>query len=135
MKRVFLDTNFLIDLFIREEYKENAQAVIDLCIDHDIDFYVSFLSVANFAYIMRKAPAPVLNSYINNICREFNILPNNDLQLSEASKILSSDFEDALQYVTALNGKCECIITRNEKDFTFSSIRILSPSKFIEFYS
>lgn len=131
MKRLFLDTNFLLDLFVREGFKENAQKVLDLCIDNDISFYVSFLSVANFAYIMRKTPTELLRRYINEICLQFHVLPNNAKNLQEAAKLETKDFEDAVQYQSALMGKCECIITRDKKGFEISKLPVYSPLEFI----
>lgn len=43
-----------------------------------------------------------------------------------------NDFEDALQYFSAPNVKADVIVTRNEKDFYFSNIKIVSPRLFIE---
>lgn len=44
----------------------------------------------------------------------------------------AKDFEDAIQYETAVEGKCECIITRNKKDFYFSQIPVFTPEEFIK---
>lgn len=46
-------------------------------------------------------------------------------------EIDAKDFEDALQYETAIGGNCECIITRNKKDFYFSQIPVYTPEEFI----
>ena len=40
------------------------------------------------------------------------------------------DFEDAMQYYTALRAKSDAIITRNGKDFTASKLPVLTPSEF-----
>ncbi|HHO55291.1 MAG TPA: PIN domain-containing protein, partial [Trueperaceae bacterium] len=42
------------------------------------------------------------------------------------------DFEDSIQYLTALKiDNIEAIITRNIKDFRFSSIPVFSPEVYI----
>jgi len=42
-----------------------------------------------------------------------------------------SDFEDSLQYFSALRTNCDIIITRNGKDFKKSQIPIMTPDEFL----
>ena len=41
----------------------------------------------------------------------------------------AKDFEDALQYFCAMSNQCDVIVTRNKKDFQFSSIDVLTPEE------
>ena len=43
-----------------------------------------------------------------------------------------SDFEDALQYFTALDGKIEFIITRNVRDYKNPKLIVQTPQQYIE---
>ena len=52
------------------------------------------------------------------------------LTLSLASNF--PDFEDAIQYYTALENEIECIITRNKKDFINASIPLLTAKEYLE---
>ena len=51
-----------------------------------------------------------------------------DLALND---IKFKDFENGIQYYTALESKCKIIITRNLKDFKNSSIPVLSPKEYL----
>jgi len=42
------------------------------------------------------------------------------------------DFEDGLEYYSALEVGCDCIITENKKDFYFSKIEVMSTLEFYE---
>ena len=42
-----------------------------------------------------------------------------------------SDFEDSLQYFSALRTECDIIITRNGKDFKKSIIPVMTPDEFL----
>jgi len=42
------------------------------------------------------------------------------------------DFEDAMQYFSALSEGCDVIITRNKKDFAESKIQVLEPQEFLD---
>lgn len=43
----------------------------------------------------------------------------------------AKDFEDALQYAVAIGSDCEMIITRNQKDFQFSTVPVMSAAEFM----
>lgn len=44
-----------------------------------------------------------------------------------------SDFEDALQYHSALKAEATVIITRNKKDFSYSSLPVYTPDEYLNF--
>ena len=134
MKKLFLDTNFIIDFLLREEFKNDSQQFLAEGSKRKCKFYISFLSVANFAYIARKLSTTELYRYLSALSNLFIIIPNTDSQIKSAIDLQASDFEDALQYQAALDAGCECIITRNEKDFGFSQIPVLSASDFVDRY-
>ena len=41
------------------------------------------------------------------------------------------DFEDAMQYYTALKAKADAIITRNGKDFTASKLPVMTATEYL----
>ena len=58
-----------------------------------------------------------------------------DLRSQTVIEMLSSewkDYEDATQYKTAILAEADCIITRNKKDFSKSSLPIYTVSEFLE---
>ncbi|MCH5217988.1 MAG: PIN domain-containing protein [Muribaculaceae bacterium] len=132
MSRIFLDTNFLIDLFDRKEYAPAAKEIMDRGLRHGIEFCISFLSVANFAYILRKTERAILIGYLKDICDIFTVIPNEQNQILKATELEAPDLEDAIQYATAITNNCDCIITRNGKDFLYSEIPVLTPEGFLK---
>ncbi len=135
MKRIFLDTNFLLDYFIREEYYLESEKLLIECKKRKYKFFISYLTVANFAYVVRKMPKEVMAEMIGRICSLFNVVDNNRHQIISNIEIMPDDFEDGLQYQAALEAGCDCIITRNQKDFVFSKIPIMSTSEFLNYLS
>ena len=133
MKKIFLDTNFILDLLARNgEMQVNAMRVLEEGAKKNLRFYVSFLTLANFAYITRKEPKEKLFDNLKTCCRLFKVIPNNQTQLINAIGLHPKDLEDTIQYETALTEKCDCIITRDPKGFENSSIPILSPIEILE---
>ena len=134
MKKIFLDTNFVMDLLARgdEGLESNAIKVLEIGKRRRAKFYVSFLTVANFAYIYRKQSRENLIYNLKKCCKLFEVISNDKSNILKAIKRNSSDFEDALQLESALTKKCDCILTRDPKGFETSPIPILSPLEFLE---
>ena len=58
-----------------------------------------------------------------------------DLQATTVVETLSSDwkdYEDATQNATALKAEADCIVTRNKKDFSESSLPVYTPAELLE---
>lgn len=134
MKRIFLDTNFIIDYLIRDEYKSQATYFLEKGKLKGYRFFISFLSIANFAYVIRKLPKEKLYCHLEALSELFEVVPNDLRQIRDAIALFENDFEDALQYQAALFANCDCIITRNEKDFGFSKIPIMNAVDFSDKY-
>ena len=45
---------------------------------------------------------------------------------------LIHDFEDGMEYYSAIQNKCNCIITENQKDFYFSEIEVIGCEAFLQ---
>ena len=134
MKKIFLDTNFIMDLLARgDKHLESiAINVLEIGKKRRSKFYVSFLTVANFAYICRKQSKENLSYNLKKCCKLFEVISNDKSNILNAIERNPSDFEDALQLESALTKKCDCILTRDPKGFEDSPIPILSPLEFLE---
>lgn len=131
--KVFLDTNFVIDLFFREEYRSISTAFLAEGTKRGMRFCTSYLTVANIAYIARKTEAKELRGKLRVIIELFDIVSNDVEQVEHALAANASDFEDALQYAAAKQNGCELIVTRNEKDFGFSDIPVSSAELYLKY--
>ena len=133
MKKVFVDTNIVLDLMSqRIEFYEASQDFFTYAIDNKIQLIVSTLTFANTHYILKEQ---LKLSKVRKALRKFKTLVDVapfdnkilDLALEEEFK----DFEDGIQYYIALENSCEAIITRNKKDFKKSGLPILNATEFI----
>ena len=68
--------------------------------------------------------------------RKFKIISTicelDDLIIEKGLNSDFPDFEDALQYFSALRKECDIIITRNGKDFKKSQIPVMTPNEFLK---
>lgn len=130
--RIFIDTNVLIDLLCEREGYEQAGHILALSDNPQYALYTSVLSIANLAYILRKAlKGKALYQSLNKLSNRLNISPMTQESFERALLLEASGFEDALQYYSALQADCEVIVTRNKKDFKFSEITVSSPDEFL----
>ena len=133
MERVLVDTNIILDLLAqREEFYKDAQRLFTLADRKNVKLYISALSVANINYILTKVQG---KDTARRILIQFKVLvevlPFDDkiTELALASDF--TDFEDAIQYYTALENGLDIIVTRNKKDYKNVDLPILSAGEYI----
>ena len=62
----------------------------------------------------------------------FNIVPIGENAVDNALVLKANDFEDALQYFSAVQAQADYLLTRNIKDYAFSTMQVLTPSDFLK---
>lgn len=129
-----MDTNIIIDLLAKQEdfYKEAAE-LFSLSDRNEINLSISSLTFANTNYVLSKQKSP---KEARQILRKFKVLVDIlDLDNKIIELALSDnefpDFEDGLQYYSALENGLELILTRNKKDFKNSKIPVLTAKEFL----
>lgn len=132
MKKVFIDTNVLIDFILEREGAKNAADILQLGEEKKIRTAASFLTMANTAYIIRKGRTQTeLYALLTDLSDMIEILPMDERQFKDALDRPASDFEDVLQYECAKAHGCDVIVTRNSRHFPFAQIPVLSPAEFL----
>jgi len=130
--RVFVDTNVIIDVLARREpFYALSRSVLDYCKDGRGNGMVSALTYANVAYVLRKyAGFDQMLSGIRSLHQLLETTPMSDSTVRFAIESGNRDFEDAMQYESALAGRADIIVTRDPDGFVGSEIRVVSPDEF-----
>lgn len=131
--KLFLDTNVVIDVIAaREPFVADSRAIFDLCESGKADGRISALTLCTVSYVLRKF---VTVGTMRTKLREFrNVLTPVDLSVSLLDKAIASsiaDFEDAVQFYTAVYSEADYIITRNVRHFPQDNIPVLTPTDFL----
>lgn len=136
IKKVFIDTDVILDVALaREPFFPSSKIILAMLENNIITGNVSSNCIANLYYILRKIGGDAkARSFISNIVKYINVITINYNNVLEALKSKFSDFEDALQYYSALENRCEYIITRNTEDYKNSKITIALPEEFIKMF-
>jgi len=132
--RVFIDTNIFLDLLCRRErFLADSLKVFDLAVDGKLELLISDLSIANIKYITRKDfTIDKFYETISVFRPVFTIVPVGEKAVDEALVLKARDFEDALQYFSAVYANADYLLTRNIKDYGFASIEVMTPADFIQ---
>jgi predicted nucleic acid-binding protein len=135
MKKVFLDTNIILDLLTaRPPFYTDAAGIFSLADRNEIVLCASSLSLSNANYILLQS-----NKYdeVKQMLRKIKVIIK---VLSLDDKIVElalndtdfKDFEDGLQYFTALEDGVDVIITRNLKDFKKARIPVMTADQYLQ---
>lgn len=130
MKSFFLDTNILLDLLAdRKPFSDQAAIIFEYQQQGKINLYASAISFNNLYYIINKLEGhKTALKLLKELADLLIIIPLEQAVILQALNSNFTDFEDAIQYFSALKSKnIRGIITRNSKDFKKSELPILSP--------
>lgn len=131
-RRVWLDTNVVLDLILeREGFVEEASELFLLHESSEIEINISVLSLANIAYVVKKKGGNPFR-VVAGLLKWISVVSLERIHFENNVSSSFRDFEDGLQYFSAVKVVgIEAIITRNIRDFKSSSIPVLTPAQFL----
>lgn len=129
MTKIFIDTDVCLDLLARREpHYLYAATLFTLADKGELTLFVSSLSFSNLNYLLSRQ---YNTSEARRILSRFKVLVN---VLSVDDKIIAlalnskfRDFEDAIQYFTAIESDITLLLTRNIKDYKKAAIAVQTP--------
>jgi predicted nucleic acid-binding protein len=133
MSRVFLDTNVILDLLAqRDPFYDSIAKVATLADQKKLILVASPLSFTTVFYVLNKFETS--ESVLSKL-RKFKIICEvcevNEETIEKGLNSNFKDFEDSLQYYSAVQSNCSVIITRNGKDFKNSSLPVMTAEEFL----
>lgn len=133
MNKCFVDTDVIIDLLSqRQPHFHFAALLFTLAEMGKIKLYTSPTVMVNTFYVLRKQLGnESAKSTLRKLRLLINIIDSNEKVVDQALNSSFNDFEDAVQYYTALNNNIPVILTRNLKDYKNAKILVQSPEIFL----
>lgn len=133
MNKIFVDTDVILDLLARRIPHFHFSAVLFTFAEmKKLELYTTPLIIANTFYILRKQLG---NESAKNVLRKLRILlhiiDSTESIIDKALNSDFSDFEDAIQYYTALEYGIPVILTRNIRDYKKASIVVQTPESYL----
>ena len=133
-KKIFTDSDVILDILCkREPHYEYAAQVFSLADTRQLRLYTTPLVVANVYYILRKAIGiEKAKEALRKLRLLMHIIAIEEQEIDLALNSPFSDFEDALQYYTAVRHHMDMLLTRNIKDYKEKALIIQTPEQFIK---
>ena len=133
MSRIFLDTNVILDLLAKRiPFFDSIARLATLADQKKLILVASPLSFTTVDYVLNKYKSS--ESVLSKL-RKFKIICEvcevNEETIEKGLNSNFKDFEDSIQFYTALQSDCSIIITRNGKDFKSSTIPIMTAEEYL----
>lgn len=135
--RLFLDANILVSV-LNKEYPlfTFTSRIISLADSNRFSVFTSPVCLAiAFYFAEKKYKSSSAKKRIQVLCDHINIAATDKkIVLQSLNDPAVNDFEDGLEYYSAVESKCDCIITEDIEDFYFSKIEVITSERFFEKY-
>jgi predicted nucleic acid-binding protein len=131
--RIFVDTSLLLDVLAkRDPFYAAAARIWTLAETGACKALVSAISCNNVFYIVRKARDTANARRALVLLRDVfaSVAPDQRI-LNQAIDSDIADFEDAVQFYSALHARADYLLTRNVGDFPAGILPILAPDEFL----
>lgn len=134
MEKVFVDTDIILDLLSnREPFYIYSAKLFSAADNNKIKLYVSSLSFANLNYILSKQYSTAqARKKLLKFKTLVTVLSVTDKVIELALSSDFNDFEDGMQYFTAIENNIKILLTRNLKDYKSAEISVLTAEQFLK---
>ena len=136
--KIFFDNDIILDISIERDRSlrnavHDAVKLISLVEAGEYKGYTSSLIFTNTYYIQRKLKDHKTSiNFLKKLRLIVTVLNVDDRIIQKALESGFPDFEDAVQYYTAVENKIDYILTRNTEDYKKSTIKVYTPSEYIK---
>ncbi|MDR1453623.1 MAG: PIN domain-containing protein [Candidatus Margulisbacteria bacterium] len=133
-EKLFFDSDVVIDVSLRRNpFLTDAVKLINLVEAGKYRGYTSAIVFTNTYYVQRKLTNHHTTvAFLRKLRLILTVLNVDDLIIQKALESGFADFEDAVQYFTAVQNKIDYIITRNTEDYKKSTIPVYTPAEFLK---
>lgn len=133
---IFVDANILVSV-LNKEYPlfTYTSRILSLAGHKKYNVFTSPLCLGIAFYFAEKKCKETARKKLDLLIEHLSITTIDEkiVQQVKNNKAIH-DFEDGLEYYSAIRSKCDCIITQDLADFYFSEIEILDTENFISRY-
>ncbi len=136
MNNLFIDSDILIDFLARRNNYDEAASLLSIIENNKDKAFTTPLVLANVNYIITKFGNKEKSKRAIKIIRKnISILTMDEKIFDSALDSNFPDFEDALQYYSAVNQAIDFIITRNKKDYSKGKIKVVTAQEYLDIHN
>ena len=134
MRKVFIDTNVLVDLLLeRDPWADDAAIIFSMADRKEIELLCCSLSFSTAVYLMQRMKYS-RKEIVTKLAIVKSLCTVTTVDGFVLDRVLQSDFpdlEDAMQHYSALAAGAEVIVTRNVKDYAAAALPVMTPGEFL----
>ena len=130
---VLIDLNVILDVLQKREPFFDASAGLLAAVETGrVRGYLAAHSVTTLFYLIQIGnSAAEARATITNLLQFLKITPVDQSTIEQALNLDYRDFEDAVQMISAVQSKVDCLITRNIKDYAITLLPVMQPVDFL----
>jgi predicted nucleic acid-binding protein len=131
--RILVDTNVVLDVLLARRPFLIASAEVFALVEHSrMEGLLCATTITTVDYLLTQSmPRPAARETLRKLLTLFTIAPVNRAVLEEALRSKVTDFEDAVLDQAGRLAGAEVIVTRNQSDFRFASLKVLGPDELL----
>lgn len=132
--KILIDTNIIVDVALdREPFFAESDRILTFVEEAQIQGYISASTFSDLYYIIRRDRGRDWTlDFLRQLATFCQVATVDNSVISMALTCNFKDFEDAIQYTTAVINRIDAIVTRNPRDFPVTTPRILTPNQLIQ---
>jgi predicted nucleic acid-binding protein len=130
---VLIDLNVLLDVLQkREPFYETSASLLAAVETGRVQGYVAAHSLTTLFNLIQKGKSSAeARATITNLLQFIKVAPVDQSTLEQALNLDFQDYEDAVQMISALQCKADCLVTRNTKDYQPALLPVMQPVDFL----
>jgi predicted nucleic acid-binding protein len=131
--KVLIDTNVVLDVLqAREPFYEASKRLLANAEIGKIQGIIAAHTVTTLFYLISKDKSSAhARATITNLLQFLNVASVDQSTIEQALNLSYQDFEDAVQMMSAVQSKCDFLVSRNKDDFKPALLPVLSPIDFL----
>ncbi len=132
-KLILIDLNILLDVLQkREPFYDTSANLLAAVETGRVGGYVAAHSITTLFYLVRKDRGMAeAKAVITNLLQFLKIASVDQVTIEQALNLEYPDFEDAVQMMSAVQCKVNCLVTRNVKDYQPSLLPVMQPVEYL----
>jgi predicted nucleic-acid-binding protein len=133
-KNILIDLSVIVDVLLERNGVEASTTILEQAEQSGFSLYISAHMVTTFAYILEsaKVPSEQILIHLRWLLETFLIVSVDSVLLKSALNSKIKDYEDAVVERSALSCGASAIVTRNYKDFAYSTVPAFSPEVYLQ---
>jgi hypothetical protein len=97
-----------------------------------VDGFIAAHSITTLFYLIQKDRSPAeARSAVTSLLQFIKIIPGDQNIIEQALNLDFRDFEDAVEMISAVQSKMDCLVPRKNKDYQPAMLPIMQPIEFL----